>query len=135
MSPLGNVTSSAPDRNGKGNNQKRARQASLFIFLLILSVPYRHPIVERGRPEVQECAGRGFKRLIDTWDAAPEAWSPWAAASSDFVPAMPSLATCLRSRIVVAAEAGAHGFRTGGRATSGGRTTANHEGKVILTMV
>ena len=42
---------------------------------------------------------------------------------------------CLRSRIVVAAEAGAHGFRTGGRAASGGRTTANHEGKVILTMV
>src|SRR5580704_2946135 len=39
---------------------------------------------------------------------------------------------CLRSRIVVAAEAGAHGFRTAGRAASGGRTTANHEGKVIL---
>jgi hypothetical protein len=37
---------------------------------------------------------RGFKRPSDTWDAAPEAWSPWAAASSDFVPAMPSLATC-----------------------------------------
>jgi hypothetical protein len=37
MSPLGNVTSSAPDRNGKGNNQKMARQASLFISLLILS--------------------------------------------------------------------------------------------------
>jgi len=51
--------------------------------------------------------------------------------------ALPSIGggVCLRSRIVVAAEAGAHGFRTGGRATSGGRTTENHEGKVILTMV
>ncbi|MGA7235729.1 MAG: hypothetical protein WBY44_08620 [Bryobacteraceae bacterium] len=36
---------------------------------------------------------------------------------------------------VVAAEACADGFRTGGRAASGGRTHANHEGKVILTMV
>src|SRR5450755_3697913 len=39
MSPLGNVTSSAPDRNGKGSNQKRTKQASLFISSLILSGP------------------------------------------------------------------------------------------------
>src|ERR1700689_3057798 len=136
MSPLGNVTSSAPDRNGKGNNQKRARQASLFILFVDSNRFHdRYPIVERCRPESSGMRGLRFKRPSDTWDAAPEAWSPWAAASSDFVPAMPSFATCLRSRIVVAAEAGAHGFRTGGRATSGGRTTANHEGKVILTMV
>jgi len=38
--------------------------------------------------------GLRFKRPSDTWDAAPEAWSPWAAASSDFVPAMPCLAPC-----------------------------------------
>src|ERR1017187_4059653 len=39
MSPLGNVTSSAPDRNGKGSNQKRTKQATLFISSLILSGP------------------------------------------------------------------------------------------------
>ncbi len=60
MSPLGNVTSSAPDRNGKGSNQKRMRQASLFISLLILSgsridiQSWREAVLK-----VQECAGCG----------------------------------------------------------------------------
>src|ERR1700683_2082119 len=94
MSPLGNVTSSAPDRNGKGNNQKSARQASLFIFLLILSVPYRHPIVERGRPEVQECAGRGFKRPSDTWDAAA-VWRPHSGSCRMREPSFPAPFDCI----------------------------------------
>src|SRR5450755_3740052 len=55
MSPLGNVTSSAPDRNGKGSNQKRTKQASLFISLLILSGPmidiqsWRAAVYRRGQ--------------------------------------------------------------------------------------
>src|ERR1700733_1496883 len=80
MSPLGNVTSSAADRNGKDSNQKRTKQVSLFISSLILSGPmvdiqsWREAVLKFRNARAAVSNGRaipGIQRLSGAHIAGP----------------------------------------------------------------
>src|ERR1035438_4169678 len=127
MSPLGNVTSSAPDRNGKGSSQKRTKQASLFISSLILSgpmidiQPWREAVLKFKNSRVAVLNGRaipGMQRLSG------------ACKLSSRRP------VATRDRAVLATPGIDGPFKLSDWQNAFRHfSTANHEGKVILTVV